>query len=405
MSTGKGTKSIRKSQLGRDIIPSVGFLNTVAKHKATVGQTVINLGSLTTPTEATALGFVQPSGATLAAMDLSRYKNNVKVSSTVRGLMDNPLDYRVTGQQQITLQVGAFENEIFTITIESQPRVGTNLVAAQPKVQSYTLLAGNRDIPVGPFTVNRNPGEDVGECMVIIDRVMMYRNTDNSAPGDGVEGDYQELTGIIRMNTADLTNDRRVTLVWVGALVDNPQDSQLALIQTLASQIDILVPTVAALAGVPESTFQSAPNDVDLAAFGAEVIDLRNDLASAEARISQLENNSGFYTPSVVGVSNVSAITARVHQYMKVGKVVTVSGVIVVTATAATSTAIDVGLPITPDVFTDESQGAGSGTYNNGTNGVRIYGRTGFQVLRMDFTSSSSGTPLFLMYTATYRIQ
>jgi len=275
MSTGKGTKSIRKSQQGNDLIPSVGFLNTVAKHKATAGQTVIDISTLTVPIEATALGFVQPSGGTLAAIDLSRFSKNVVVSSTARGLMDNPLDYQITGPQQITLRVAALENEIFTITIEARPRVGTTLVAAQPKVQSYTLLAGNTTVPVGPYTVNANPGEDVGDFLVIIDKTVMQRNTDNMAPGLGIEGDYYESTGIITLNTPDLVNDRRVTLVWVGALVDNPQDSQLALVQTLGSQIDAIIPTLAALAGVPESTFQSAPNDVDLAAFGATVITLQ----------------------------------------------------------------------------------------------------------------------------------
>lgn len=279
MSTGKGTKSVRKSQQGNDVIPSVGFLNTVAKHKATLGQTVINLGSLTTPTEATALGFIQPSGGTLAAMDLQRYKNNVKVQSTLRGLMDNPLDYRVTGQSQITLNVAAFEDEIFTIMIESQPRSGINLVAAQPKVQSYMLPVGQTDIPAGVYTVNKNPGEDVGEFMVIVDRVLQYRNTGNGTSG----GDYQELTGIIRLNDADLVNVRKVTMVWVGALVDNPQDSQLALIQTLSGQIDAMVPTLAALAGVSQNVFQVAPNDPDLVAFGAEVI-------AQAARILALEN-------------------------------------------------------------------------------------------------------------------
>lgn len=278
MSTGKGTKSIRKSQQGNDIIPSVGFLNTLAKHKATLGQTVINISSLTVPPEATALGFVQPSGGTLAAIDLQRFKNNVQVSSSFRGLMDNPLDYQITGTQQITLQVAALESEIFTISMQARPRVGTTLVAAQPRVQSYTLPVGSTDIPVGvAYTVNAQPGNDSGDFMVFVDKVLMQRNTSNSAPGSGIEGDYQEIAGFVRMNSIDFTNDRRVTLVWVGALLDNP-DSSYSIIQTVASQIDAMIPTLAALAGVPESTFQGAPNDPALLAFANRVTDLENRL-------------------------------------------------------------------------------------------------------------------------------
>lgn len=290
MSTGKGTKSIRKSQQGNDLLPSVGFLNTVAKHKATLGQTVIDITSLTVPTEATLLGFVQPSGPTLNAIDLQRFKNNVRLESTIRGIMDNPLSYRITGSKEITLSVGAFENEIFTIVVEARPRVGTTLVAAQPKVQSYTLPAGQTDIPVGPYTINRNPGEDIGEFMVVIDRGIMYRNTDNMDPGLGIDGDYKELTGIVRMNEADPDNDRKVNLVWVGALVDNPQDSQLAMIQTLGSQIDAMIPTLAALAGVDTTDFQAAPNDVDLAAFGADVITAQSDIDALQTAVSFLQS-------------------------------------------------------------------------------------------------------------------
>lgn len=285
MSTGKGSKSIRKSQLGNDLLPTVGFLNYVIKHKATAGQTTINLGSLNVPTEATALGFIQPSGAALSSIDLSRFKNNVKVQSKARGLMDNPIEYRITGQQEITLNVSAAEGEIFTITVDSQPKSIVNFTSAQPKVYSYTLAAGTTDIPAGSYTVNANPGEDVGDFMVLIDRQLQYRNTDNGLTG----GDYQEIAGFVRMNTPDLINDRKVTLVWVGALVDNPQDSQLAMIQVLHGQLNALIPTVAAVAGVSEASLQVSPTDPDLAAFAATVIAQAN-------RITELETIRSTYS-------------------------------------------------------------------------------------------------------------
>lgn len=320
MSTGKGSKSIRKSQQGNDLLPSVGFLNTVAKHKATAGQTVINLGSLTTPPEASALGFIQPSGGTLAALDLQRYKNNVKVMSTTKGLMDNPIDYRITGTSQITLADGASDGEIFTIMVESQPRSGINIVAAQPKVASYLLPAGETDIPAGTYTVNKNPGEDVGEFIVIVDRQVQYRNTGNGSSG----GDYRELAGLVRMNDIDPINDRKVVLVWVGALVDNPQDTQLALIQTLQGQIDAMVPTLAALAGVSESTFQTSPNDPDLLAFSTTVIALA-------ARVTALEsaNSISSYTPTSgweTGVPGGSLKSISNATVVRMGKEIHVTG-------------------------------------------------------------------------------
>jgi len=320
MSTGKGSKSIRKSQQGNDLLPSVGFLNTVAKHKATLNQTVINLGSLTTPPEATALGFVQPSGGTLAALDLQRYKNNVKVMSTTKGILDNPIDYRITGTSQITLADGAADGEIFTIMVESQPRSGINIVAAQPKVASYLLPAGQTDIPAGTYTVNKNPGEDIGEFIVIVDREVQYRNTGNGVSG----GDYQEIAGLVRMNDYDPINDRKVVLVWVGALVDNPQDTQLALIQTLQGQIDAMVPALAAVTGLSESTFQTSPNDPDLLAFSASVIALA-------ARVTALEsaNNMTSYTPTSgweTGVPSGSLKSISAATVIRINKDIHVTG-------------------------------------------------------------------------------
>jgi hypothetical protein len=196
--------------------------------------------------------------------------------------MDNPIDYQITGTQQITLSVASFENEIFTIIIESRPATTVQMVAAQPKVESYTLPAGQTDIPTGPYTVNKNPTQRVGDFMVFVDRELMYRNDGNSAWSNVIVGDYQELAGVVRMNFADLGNDRDVVLVWVGALVDNPQDTQLALIQTLQGQIDAMIPALSQVTGLPESAFQTSPNDIDLLNFSAEVL-------AQEARLDALE--------------------------------------------------------------------------------------------------------------------
>jgi hypothetical protein len=45
-----------------------------------------------------------------------------------------------------------------------------------------------------------------------------------------------------------------------------------AMIENVQGQIDQIVPTVAALAGVPEANFQISPNSVDLKQFGDKVM-------------------------------------------------------------------------------------------------------------------------------------
>jgi hypothetical protein len=301
--------------------------------------------------------------------------------------MDNPLDYRITGQQQITLSLGAFDGEIFTITVDSQPKNTVAVVAAQTKVSSYVLPAGTTDIPAGTYTVNKHPGEDVGEFMVVVDRQVQYRNTTNGTSG----GDYQEIAGIIRMNEADLINDRKVTLIWVGAVVDNPQDSQLALMQVLAGQIDAMVPTLAALAGVPENTFQAAPNDPDLVAFGATVINHESRIVTNENKLATID--SGTYTPVLSNSANIDAIAPDgVWQWMKVGNIVTVSGFLIIDpTTASTLTAADITLPIASAVQNVAGAVAGSGNFQI-TAPVRIgVSSTGH---RARFELSAPGTTL-----------
>lgn len=83
--------------------------------------------------------------------------------------------------------------------------------------------------------------------------------------------------------------------------------------------------------------------------------------AAGSASIPALDH--GTYTPTLTGVANVASSTAFVCQYSRVGNIVTVSGLISVTATAsATSTQIGISLPIASNfaATTDCNGAAGS---------------------------------------------
>lgn len=55
---------------------------------------------------------------------------------------------------------------------------------------------------------------------------------------------------------------------------------------------------------------------------------------------------SGTYTPTLTGVTNVSASTPNLCQFMRVGNVVTVSGSLAVTPSATGATKLGISLPI-----------------------------------------------------------
>ena len=66
---------------------------------------------------------------------------------------------------------------------------------------------------------------------------------------------------------------------------------------------------------------------------------------------------SGTYTPTLTNVTNISASTAYVCQYMRVGSVVTVSGKVDIDATAGGAIELGMSLPIASDFSAEENCG------------------------------------------------
>jgi hypothetical protein len=112
---------------------------------------------------------------------------------------------------------------------------------------------------------------------------------------------------------------------------------------------------------------------------------------------------SGTYTPTLSSVYNIASSTAFVCQYMRVGNVVTVSGVINVTATATnTWTRISMTLPISSNF--DFSYRAGGGGGANSTNNVCvILAGASTSVVYLDAYPNSTNS-LSYYFSYTYQI-
>jgi len=284
--TGKNTSTaFRKKDVAESRLLSIGFKKIRFMHKAAAGDTLIQLASLTTPTEATANGFVQPSVSDLLKTDIYEFQENVELRSSLRGPLDQFLAYRITGPSTIKLLFEAEENEIFTGLIDLSARTGNTLVDAEPLVSTGSLAAGDTDYNVGtPFKVGMFPNAQHGAVMVFLDNQPVYRNSGNNPPGPGVDGEYYEvhagggLGTIIRFNTPDLVNDRNVSVISIGSLVERPNGSQLALVEALQGQVTTLREYVQALVGEEVTVPVSAPTNVDLKAFGDDVFTLKKIL-------------------------------------------------------------------------------------------------------------------------------
>lgn len=273
--SGQGATSIKKGTSQDSLIPNVGFTNIEFMHTPTIADTSINLQSLSAPATAVTNGYVAPSVSALAAVDLLKFKENL-VLRTSTGILTPFIDYKVTGPQTITYlapMLPVAGTEIITGTIQSVPKTGVTVVDASPLVASGTLLAGNTDIAIGTYEVGKYITEDHGSVMVFIDGLLIQRNNNNTTSALKITGDYQEITNIIKMN-ASTGGNREFAVFSVGSLVNRPQASMDAVFEQLQGQIDAMVPDLAVLAAVPETNYQTAPNNVDLKAFSQRILDI-----------------------------------------------------------------------------------------------------------------------------------
>lgn len=270
----KGTLSLRKQDVLQQKKAGTAYRRLVFAHKAAAGETGITVGSLVQPSEMAALGFTNPSNADILAANILFYKKNLTVISSARGVLMQDLSYTVPTSARIEFQgFTALEGEIFTCLLETGVRDGLTLVDASPIVATGELAIGSTDFNVGtPFEANKYNSQQIGAVLVFRNGQIQFRNPSNGTSG----GNYQEvnngdgLSTVIRFNNAPVGQTDNI-VVWGHLLAERPDGSMMASIESLAGQLDSMIPIVAALAGVPETTFQAAPNNQDLKAFGDKV--------------------------------------------------------------------------------------------------------------------------------------
>ena len=290
---GKNGRQIRKLQVSQSNVPAVGFKNVRALHEASAGDTSIDVTSLTAPAQATANGYLAPTLSDLTKVSLKQYKNNVVVR-TGTGQLIQDIDYVISGATTITLSVAALDAQVFEIIIDASPRTGNTIVDAIPLVQTGVLAAESTDFNVGePFEIGKYPSKQIGSIMVFVDGQIAYRNVANSPTG---EGDYYEvhagagLGTIVRFNATD-SEDRQIVVTSVGSLVNRPDGSQEAYLDTLAGQVDSLREI---LEDVTDTVIApGAPNNVDLKNFGDRVYQAEEDIDNLESEKYDKANGVG----------------------------------------------------------------------------------------------------------------
>jgi len=279
--TGKSSKSITKADLISGKNPAFSYKKVVFAHKATAGQTSIDLLNLTLPTEASSKGLVQPSAGDLAAANLQVYGKNLTLISSVSGTLMPYVSYVVSGNT-IQLTTAALANELFIGTIDPVAKSNSLVADTEFVCSTGTLSAGLQDINAGKsFKVNLNPTQQVGAVMVVIDGQVMLRNTGNATAAPSADGDYQEVpdttgqkSSVIRMNTTHPSLDSVFVVVSTALSTVRPDGSIVDELERMQGMIDGMIPTLADLAGVAQGTFQIAPTSQQLKQFGDRVINM-----------------------------------------------------------------------------------------------------------------------------------
>lgn len=300
---GKNTLSFRREKTSESSSTPIITKDIKFAHEASAGETSINLTALNLPSNL--INFSNPTGTQLDAINLKANDSNLVLVSSLRGTLQLGLSYYVSTRDKITLTFAAAEGEIFTGHVRLT-QATANVVDAQSFQITGTLTAGNTDIALGKaFNLNANPTTQIGEVILYINGVQQFRNVGNATAAPAADGNYEEVdagngkTNLLRINQA-LGADVPYAVVSNGLIVEQDCDGHQQQIDSLAGQIDAMIPTVANLAGVPETNFQAGPNSVDLKAFADKLYSTSETANTNETDIATANSRLDNYVPVTV---------------------------------------------------------------------------------------------------------
>lgn len=296
MTIGKQNSTLIKNPVKESKLITTGVKSIKFWHEASAGDTSIPFGSLIMPASVAANGHSNPTSTTIMSANLALFQNNVEVHSFLNGeLLEST--YVVKNNQITFVSYVALEGEIFRVKYKDDVITGTNVVDARPLTATGILLTGDTEFNVGEaFKTNAYPNTQLGEVLVFVDGICQFRNVANATATPLADGNYQEVHSvdgfgsIIKFNDV-FGSDKNIQIISRNLIAERPDISMLQLIDSLGGQIDGILQTVADLAGVDISTFQTNPNQVDLKAFGDKVtenkalIDINSNFLSTATKL------------------------------------------------------------------------------------------------------------------------
>jgi hypothetical protein len=272
-SIAKANISLSKKDLTKSRIPPVASRNIVFYHKATVGQSTINLLSLTMPS-AEMPSQAQATVDEITGAQLSINKKNLNLVSAAKGPLVQGLDYIVIDSYTISLigvyqSVGAEPEEIFVGTVTGAPISDLVVASAKSVFKTYELAVGSTVLNLGQeYQIGVNPNDDIGILKIFVNGILALRGIDydevNSGNGYG---------STIAFKTAPVSIPHQVIVDFgVMAITDN---NAIGAIESLGGAIKKLADDLAIVAGTSASDYLNAnPSEVERRAFGDKLLNI-----------------------------------------------------------------------------------------------------------------------------------
>lgn len=287
MSTGKENFTLEKEENGNERIPIQTVRGINFAHKSPGGETNILYNGLVLPGEFAASGFTNPSASFLMELGLSKYKGNLEVTSSLTTLQKS--DYQVTSTGIFFKSYISTLNEIFEVSLHGVISGGQYVSDVRSYKFPGEILDGfdefNIGIEVDIFDFN---------FLVFRNGQQVFQSDNNDSSGATGNFYIVDLDGDGRGSTLKFfdpaVGDEAMMVASNGGVVDSPTISTFQEIDFLGGQLDAIIPTVAVLAGVPESNFRGAPARPNVLAFAARVSKIE---ANFNALLDKLDADTG----------------------------------------------------------------------------------------------------------------
>lgn len=340
--------SFKKQNVIEQNIPHVGVKNLTFAHEfVNSGESAILFNSLNTPSSWLESGLINPSGISIASAQLQVFKGNVSVISSARGAIQKS-EYIVKNSGIFFKNITSLANEIFEVSVSDTMVTGKAIADMRTIRVEGSLLDGQTDFAIGYDVDVLNE-----ELVVFRDGIQLFRSDDNDDSGSTGNYHYLDIGNTSRSSVIRFfepaVDDEPILVISSGGIVDKANVSTFQQIENLAGQLDNIVPTVAALAGVPESNFRAAPNYVDLKQFGQRLIDVETEKADLNGNAAEI-----FSVANATSSSNavnlgqfVSSLTTNGYQRFPGGLIVQWGTI----APASRSSEFDFGLVSFPISF------------------------------------------------------